>query len=159
MAPGPRDARMDAGWREWVSLPTLGIRALKAKLDTGARTCALRVAAVRAFRRDGTPMVSFRLLPPRGRVAAGLPHEARITGHRVVSDSGGHRQRRWVIRTRLGLGGRTWPVDVTLAPADGSTFRMLVGRSAMRGRLVVHPDRKYLLGRKPVRPARRKGRP
>lgn len=139
--------RIEVGWREWVALPELGIRAIEAKVDTGARSSALRVFRLETYRTEGRPMARFSVYPHRQSTADARRCEARITGHRIVSDSSGDRERRWVVRTRVRLGLRSWPINVTLSRRGGTTFRMLLGRSAMRRRLVVVPDRSYVLGR------------
>lgn len=142
----PRTAdRIPVGWREWVSLPELGIPAIKAKMDTGARTSALHT-----FRIAPTPshdLVRFDIHPLPGRTSAVVGCEAGIVDRRWITDSGGHRELRYIIRTLLCLGGETWPIEVSLTDRESMRFRMLVGRTAMKDRLHVVPDASYLLRR------------
>ncbi len=74
---------------------------------------------------------------------------APILDERDVRDSGGHVTRRYVIRTQLVMGAHAWPIEATLTPRDDMLFRMLLGRTAMRGRCLVDPGRSYLVGPKP----------
>lgn len=138
------------GWREWISLPALGIEYLKAKVDTGARTSALHAFHVEEFRERGVRMVRFRLHPIQRREDVVLSCVTEVADRRLVSDSGGHREQRLVIVTPLRLGGKEWPIEMTLTNRDNMQFRMLLGRTAIRGRFLVDPNASYLQGVRPL---------
>lgn len=142
-----REERQVLGWREWLALPDLGIPAIKAKVDTGARSSAIHAASMEIVRRQGTELVRFHVHPVRTRPDIVVRGEAPILDRRVVSDSGGHREERIFVRTRLVAGGREWPIEINLTDRETMLFPMLLGRTAMAGRVLVEPDHSYLLGR------------
>ena len=138
------------GWREWVSLPTLGIRHIKAKVDTGARTSALHACSCELYYERGVKMVRFKIHPWKKRTDIEQECTAEVTDERVVSDSGGHREKRLVIGAEVCLNGHCWPVEMTLTNRDDMQFRMLLGRTAIRGHYAVNPAASYLVGAKPL---------
>jgi len=141
------DSRLCVGWREWLALPDLGIDAIKAKIDTGARTSALHAFEVIPFRQDGRDLIRFRIHPIQRRMDIAFQCTAEVIDRRWVSDSGGHKELRYVIRTSVCLGPDTWAIEITLTDRDPMRFRMLLGRTAMLGRLLVDPEASYLFGR------------
>ena len=135
------------GWREWVALPALGIHALRAKVDTGARSCALHVDAQWRFTQAGEPWVGFRLTNHAG---VATEAAAPVLEEREVTDSGGHRTRRAFLRTRLSLAGIDREVEVNLADRRGMRFPILVGRTALAGAFTVDPARSFLARGEPA---------
>jgi len=137
------------GWREWVSLPDLGVDSIKGKIDTGARTSALHAFFVESFIRDGVEWVRFGIHPKQNNSDYSLECEAAVKDRRLVSDSGGHRETRYVIETTLKLGDHRWLVEMTLTDRDSMRFRMLIGRTALGGHFLVNPKASYKIGKKP----------
>lgn len=142
-----REKRL-AGWREWVGLPGLGVRQIKAKLDTGARTSALHAFDKETFWRDDELWVRFFVHPFQRDEKSVVACEAAVEGIRTVTNPGGRRQKRLVIRTDLEIGGETWSIPLSLTDRDEMGFRLLIGRTAMHERLSVDPDRSYRLGKR-----------
>lgn len=148
--------RLTVGWREWVGLPDLGVTAIKAKIDTGARTSALHVTNLVRFERDGHPWVRFAVHPIQRSELPMVVAEAPLVEHRPVRSSSGHTERRLVIMTRLAVGEVTWPIELTLTRRDAMGFRMLIGRQAVRQRAVIDPGRSFLTRARPRRRAARR---
>ena len=135
------------GWREWVDLPGLGLDAIRAKVDSGARTSALHVDAQWRFIDGGQPWIGFRLTPGASGGTA-LEGAAVLVDERDVTDSGGHRTRRAFIRTTLRLGGIEREIDINLTDRRRMLFPMLLGRTAMARAYTVDPARSFLHGRR-----------
>ena len=139
------------GWREWAALPDLGIVAVRAKVDTGARSSSLHVESPDSFERAGAGWVRFGL--DTGRYHSPLAFaEAPVLERRKVTDSGGHRSERIFIRTRLRLAGLEWTVEVNLTQRRNMLFPMLLGRTALAGRFIVDPAASFLQGDLPPDP-------
>lgn len=141
------------GWREWVGLKELGLPSIKAKVDTGARSSALHAFELRTFAENGTQRVEFKIHPKQHDMQSVVICTADILDERTVTDSGGHQEQRWVIRTPISIGNLSWPIEITLTSRDDMRFRMLLGRTAIKGRGQVDPSRSYVFGK----PKRRHG--
>lgn len=138
--------KFKAGWREWVALPDLDIACIKAKMDTGARTSALHTFSLTPYQADGKQKVKFLVHPYQHNSDIVKECDADVIDQRVVTDSGGHKEERFVILTALKIGGHQWNIEMTLTNRDNMQFRMLIGRSAMKNKIIVDPAKSYLAG-------------
>jgi hypothetical protein len=136
------------GWREWASLPELGVRAVKAKVDTGARSSCLHAYDLREVQRQGRTWLSFKVHPLQRNDRYIVECESPLLEYRQVTSSNGRRELRPVIRTDIELGERRWEIELTLTRRDAMGFRMLLGREAVRGSFMVDPGRSYLASRR-----------
>lgn len=146
------EALQIVGWREWLALPELGIAAIKAKIDSGARSSALHVLWQQRVARADGHWVRFAV-EIDGPGSAAMTSEALVIDERDVTDSGGHTTRRPFIRTLLRIADRQWPIEINLAERRHMRFPMLLGRTAMDGRLLIDPASSYTLGDPPAKPA------
>jgi hypothetical protein len=135
------------GWREWVGLPELAIPAIKAKIDTGARTSALHAFYIQPFTKNEKEYVRFGIHLKRKTRTIEKECIAPVIDRRAVTDSGGHSEDRIVIRTPIMIGTEHWPVEITLTNRDGMKYPMLLGRSALSGRCQIDISHSYLAGR------------
>ncbi|WP_370401247.1 30S ribosomal protein S6--L-glutamate ligase [Sulfitobacter sp. JB4-11] len=125
------------GWEEWVALPDLGLPALKAKVDTGARTSALHAHDIEVFGTAAKPKVRFNVHPIAGREDVSITCSAPLVDRREVTSSNGEAEQRFVILTKLQVGGQSWPIEVTLTNRAGLTSRMLLGRQALGDHITI----------------------
>jgi hypothetical protein len=141
------NTQLSLGWREWCALPELGIPAIKAKVDTGAKTSALHTFGIEPYTENNQRYVRFRVHPLQRNEQVVCECTAPVVDEREVSDSGGHRETRYIIETRLEIGGESRRIEMSLTNRDTMRFRMLLGRTAMTGDVVVHPEQSFLNGR------------
>ncbi len=139
------------GWREWVRLPELGIDAIKAKVDTGARSSALHAFDIRYVDKKRIRMVRFKVHPFQGDTRTTVETEAELVDERLVRSSSGKQSLRPVIVTEVALSGELWPIELTLVGRDEMGFRMLLGRQAVRRRFLINPAVSFLAGRDPTK--------
>ncbi|HEX9713145.1 MAG TPA: RimK/LysX family protein [Actinomycetota bacterium] len=145
-----QSAKPVIGWREWVALPDLGVSAIKAKIDTGARSSSLHAYNIERFTRGDQDRVRFTVHPYQRDIATTRVAEATLLAERWVRSSSGRQELRAVVETTLELMGQRWTIELTLSNRDQMGFRMLLGRQAVRRRFVVDPGRSYRAGRPPV---------
>ncbi len=134
------------GNAEWCSFETLKIPAIKARIDSGAKTSSIQATNINRFKRGGKSWVSFEICPLQDNLSFSITCEAPIIDTRLIKSSSGIAEKRFVIRAPLKLGGEYFEIELTLANRDGMDFRMLLGREAMRNHFLVDPSKSYLLG-------------
>lgn len=134
------------GSEEWCAFSDLGVPAIKARVDSGAKTSSIHAFNIQPFRRDGVPWVSFEIHPLQNNRATVIRCEKPVSDKRVVKSSSGVAETRYVIRSVLEIGEASWEIELTLANRDSMGYRMLLGREAMIGRLIVDPSQECVLG-------------
>ncbi|MGL2986873.1 30S ribosomal protein S6--L-glutamate ligase [Flavobacterium sp. RSSA_27] len=138
------------GSEEWCSFPELNIPTIKARVDSGAKTSALHAINIAPFIKNESNWVKFDINPIQNNNKTVIHCEAPLVDKRIVKSSSGYREQRYVIQTLLKIGEDTWNIEMTLTNRDSMGFRMLLGREAMSGRVLVDPEQKYLLGQPTV---------
>lgn len=131
------------GWEEWLALPELGLPALKAKTDTGARTSALHAFNIQPFGSEANPKVRFGIHPIPERPDIEVFCSAKVVDKREVTSSNGQAELRYVIQTPVKIGEKTWDIQITLTNRENMAYRMLLGRTALEG-VVVKPAESFV---------------
>lgn len=135
------------GWREWVCLPDLGVNLIKAKIDTGARTSALHAFDIERYQANGKSMVRFDIHPIQRNHEKVVKCTAELVDLRLVRNSGAHRELRYIIQTRLIMGGLQRTIEISLTNRRLMTFRMLLGRKALQNHYIINPSKSYIPSR------------
>lgn len=137
---------LQIGWEEWIALPDLGLPAIKAKIDTGAKTSAIHAFMVEKIIEGNDVKVRFGIHPIPNQPDIEVYCKAHLVDEREVTSSNGQTELRYVIRTLVQFGKRKWPIEMTLTDRETMAYRMLIGRTAMEGKLNVVPGKSFLLG-------------
>ncbi len=142
--------KLTIGWREWVEFPDFELGRIKAKIDTGARSSSIHAFDIEPFEKNGERWVNFKIHPLQHSDEKTVSCSAKVKDYRSVTDSGGHKSMRYIIETRFRIGSDTFSAELSLFNRSNMLFRMLVGRTALKGRYLVDPLRSYCLSSTPA---------
>lgn len=134
------------GSEEWCELPQLGIPAIKARVDSGAKTSSIHAFNIHTFRKNNTLWVSFELHPLQKNRVTVVRCEAEVVDRRDIKSSSGISEKRYIIRSQISLGGEKWAIELSLSDRDSMGYRMLLGREAMKDLLLINPAESFLMG-------------
>ena len=134
------------GGEEWCSFKTLNIPAIKARIDSGAKTSSIQAANIKRFKKGRAEWVSFEINPIKDNLSISIQCQSPILSTRTIKSSTGVSEKRYVIIAPITIGDSTYDIELTLANRDGMDFRMLLGREAMNKRFLVDPSERYLMG-------------
>lgn len=126
------------GRNEWCQLPDLNIPAIKAKIDTGAKTSAIHAFNIKPIQIKGKDYVKFDVHPVQGRDDIIVSCKSLIHDERLIMSSNGHKEHRFVITTPLRIGNKIWDIELTLSNRDPLRYRMLLGREALNNRTFIY---------------------
>ncbi|MBE7636590.1 30S ribosomal protein S6--L-glutamate ligase [Sneathiella sp. P13V-1] len=135
-----QDKELIIGWDEWVSLPQLGLPAVKVKVDTGARTSSIHAFMIEPFTRAGKSRVRFGIHPLPERPDITVFCTADLVDQREITSSNGESEVRYVVKTLVRIGGQEWPIEISLTNRENMQYRMLLGRTAIGGNVIVDPN-------------------
>jgi ribosomal protein S6--L-glutamate ligase len=133
------------GSEEWCVFNDLGIPAIKARVDSGAKTSSLQAANIKIVNRGANEWVKFEVSPLQENRSIAIECQARLVDRRMVKSSSGISEVRLVIKTPVTIGDSTFDIELTLANRDTMEFRMLLGREALNERFIVNPAVNYQL--------------
>lgn len=132
------------GALEVCNLPELQITDLHVRVDTGAKTSSLHVDNIETETRNGEVWVSFDIHPDIHNVERVVRRSSKLKETRLIKSSNAAKEQRHVIETKINMGSRTWPIEVTLSDRSSMSYLMLLGRQAMLHDVLVDPSKEYL---------------
>lgn len=135
-----QDKELVVGWEEWLSLPGLGLPAVKAKVDTGARTSSIHAFMIEPYKNRGKNRVRFGVHPVPERPDITVFCSAELVEQREITSSNGETELRYIIRTPVKIGGQEWPIEISLTNRESMQYRMLFGRTALKDNIIVDPN-------------------
>jgi len=134
------------GKEEWCSLSELGLPAIKARIDSGAKTSSLHAFNIHTFEDDGKKYAHFDIHPVQDNRKIIQSCRGLVVDQRAVKSSSGDKEQRLVIRTPITMGDETWDIEITLTNRDAMGYRMLIGREAMASKTLIDPNTSFCLG-------------
>ena len=138
------NAKINIGWREWISFPNYDNFRLKAKIDSGARTSALHATHIQEFEKNGERWVRFRVYQSREFMYVEKP----ILRYTTIKNSFGEYQMRPLVQMKIKLGNKSWKTDISLTQRSGMVYPMLIGRNTLKKKHMNHPKRSFVLTEK-----------
>ncbi len=137
--------KTEIGWREYVGLSDLNVEKIKVKVDTGARTSSLHAHQLKIENIDGIKYASFFVYPDQDSDIGKVKCSSKIEEFRQIKSSNGASELRPVILTSVQLGDQNWIIELTLTNRDEMGFRMLLGRSGIKGKFLVNPGKSFII--------------
>jgi ribosomal protein S6--L-glutamate ligase len=134
------------GKEEWCSLPLLCIESIKVRVDTGAKTSAIHAINIMPFKKEGVRWVRYEVHPIEEDDHITVECESRIVGRRRIKSTNGEADVRYIVASTLSISGHSWDIELSLANRDAMGYRMLLGRQAMAGKVLVDPQASFLQG-------------
>ena len=135
------------GNAEWCALPELKIPAIRARVDSGAKTSSIHAFNIEHFERDDKAWLRFEVHPLKKDNETVVMCEAELVDRREVKSSNGTTEKRFVVKTPFSINDQTWDIELTLTNRDSMGFRMLLGREAMQDRILIDPATKSIFGK------------
>ena len=136
------------GWKEWFNLDCIALPAIKGKIDTGAKTSALHAFNIETFYIEDVEYVRFDIHPLQKNKRLVRSCISRVIDRRMVSDSSGKKEKRIVIKSDLKIGDKKIRIELTLTNRDNMSFRMLLGREAIKqAKMIVDISKSFVQGK------------
>ncbi|GLU44287.1 30S ribosomal protein S6--L-glutamate ligase [Allomuricauda sp. NBRC 101325] len=134
------------GTEEWCRFEDMGIPAIKARVDSGAKTSSIQANKIKIFSKGLEQWVRFEVNPLQDNRSISILCQAKLVDTRNVKSSQGISEERPVVKTHVNIGGDIHEIELTLANRDTMEYRMLLGREAINERYLVDPSKSFCQG-------------
>ena len=132
------------GNREWCAFNTLNIPAIRARIDSGAKTSSIQATDIKLFKKDNIDWVQFNVFPLQENSTIKILCTAPLLDKRSVKGSFGISEERLIIEVPVTLGKDTFKIELSLANRNTMEFRMLLGREAISGRYLINSAERHV---------------
>lgn len=134
------------GWTEYIDFPVWGIKGIKAKIDTGARSSALHVEDLKELPGG---WVEFDVIIDRRKSHRRVGVRCRVIKWARVRSSTGVYTRRCFVKAKIRIAHVEKEIEVSLVSREAMLFRMLLGRKALEDDFLVDVNHRARLTEKP----------
>jgi hypothetical protein len=139
-----RESPIVIGWKERVSFPDWGVRKVRVKIDTGARTSALgadfySLADDPQLGRVVELTVTFDRKRPERQTSIRAP----LLGQAIICNSSGMKEQRPLIETMVRVGPVNKVVRFTITNRTRMRFPVILGRRALAGDFLIDVEQAF----------------
>lgn len=132
------------GSEEWCAFNQLKIPAIRARIDSGAKTSSIQATEIKLIKKNDEDWVRFVVYPLQKNSSIKVTCQAKLVGKRSIKGSFGISEERLIITASVSIGEDTFDIELSLANRNTMEFRMLLGREAMANRYVINPAVKHM---------------
>jgi len=136
ITPAISQEKLVTGWIENVNIYP-GNLYIRAKLDTGAKSSSLNAAQIQKFDHQGEPWVQFSVVDRKGKK---FNFEKKVLRYAKIKDHGSEPDMRPVVLLGICLGAVYKEVEVNLEDRSNFNYQLLIGRSFLKGSIIVDPS-------------------
>lgn len=128
------------GIHEIVDLPELGLNGAHAKIDTGAYRCSIHAENISIVKRAGKEYLQFSVpaVALKRSMSGYIVNEVENFKVVPIRKSTNLTEHRYIIETKLFIGGRTMTTTFSLTNRGSMRYPILIGRKVLSGRFLVN---------------------
>lgn len=127
------------GRREFVDFPSLNIRHIEAKIDTGAYTCSMHCNHIELKTENNKKVLTFTLFNNT------TYHSEEFT-RKKIKNSFGEMEERYIIKTLISIGSKKIKTTISLSDRGSMRYPILIGRKLLKGKFIIDVSLIYTNG-------------